>query len=716
MSRPIFSPSWHNVADLRPRLVAGARMQRHVYRGQTWYVVQDRAGRRNHRLNAAAYAFVARMDGETPVQVLWERLGREMPPDAIPTQVEVVDLLMQLHAADLLHVDVTPDAATLFTRYRKRRSQPWKQWLLNPVALKLPLLDPDAFLARWSPRVAWLFSRRGFLLWLCVVPPALVLAIRHGAELTDNLQDRVLSASNLLLLALVFPLIKALHELGHGFATKAWGGSVHEMGVMLLAFAPAPYVDASAASAFPSKERRAVVGAAGMLVETFVAALALYVWLAVEPGLVRALAFNVMVIAGVSTLIVNGNPLLRYDGYYILCDLIEMPNLAQRAQRYLAYLADRYLFGARDAEVPAESSAEKRWLVFYGIASWCYRVFVSISIILFVAGEFFIFGTLIAIWASFSLLGLPLWKAIQHLRNSPSLQHRRRHAKRVALGLAIGVAAFLFVVPLPLRTQAEGVVWLPEQAIVRAGANGFFQRWLVEPSAAVRTGLPVLAMEDPLLAAELEVARAKAAEARAKYTVEQFSNPAKAEVLRKQLEHAENALAHVEEKYARLVVVAGIDGTLIVPTPQDMPGQFFKKGDLLGYVLDRQHYIARVVVPQDNVDLVRSRLRSVQLRLADSLYRVHAAKVLREVPGGTDELPSAALGSTGGGPIATDPRDSRGVKTIDRVFVFDIQLPAEVSPSAFGEHVHVRFDHASEPLAQQIYRRVRQLFLTRLHA
>ena len=146
----------------------------------------------------------------------------------------------------------------------------------------------------------------------------------------------MLSAQNLLLLWLVFPVIKLLHELGHAYAAKAGGGEVHEMGMMLLVFMPVPYVDATAAGGFRSKWRRALVGAAGMLVELFIASLCMFVWVLVEPGVMRAVAFNVMLIAGVSTVVFNGNPLLRFDGYYILSDLIEIPNLAHARQPVLA--------------------------------------------------------------------------------------------------------------------------------------------------------------------------------------------------------------------------------------------------------------------------------------------------------------------------------------------------------------------------------------------
>jgi putative peptide zinc metalloprotease protein len=714
MARSLFSQSWHSVAELRPRLLPGARVHRHVYRGQPWYVLQDQGGGRYHRCSAGAYALIARMDGRTPVQALWDEACRGAG-DGMPTQNDVVELLVQLHAADLLQTDMTPDAAALFERYRKRRDQTWKQWLMNPMALKLPLVDPDAFLERWAARLAWLAGPAGAALWLAAVVPALVLAAQHWSELGGNLSDQILSAKNLLVMALVFPLVKAAHELGHGFATKIWGGEVHEMGLMFLVFAPVPYVEASAASAFPSKRRRAVVGAAGMLVEVFLAAAALWVWLAVEPGLVRAVAFNVMLIAGVSTLVVNGNPLLRYDAYYILADLIEMPNLAQRAQRYVSYLCDRWLFGAREAEAPAESPAEKRWLVFYAIASWCYRVFITVSIILFIAGQFFIFGVLVAAWGALALFGLPLWKAARHVLQSPTLHRRRSRAIRTAAGLAAGLAILLCAVPLPMRTQAQGVVWLPDQALLRAGGSGSFERWLVEPGTRVARGTPVLALEDPLLRAELAVAQAKLDETAARYRVDQFADPVKAQIELQQLEQDRRVLERAAERYARLVVRADADGVLVAPRPQDMAGQYFKQGELLGYVLDRSQFIARVVVQQDDIDLVRTRLRGAELRLADAPAQAHRAAVIREMPGGVDELPSAALGPHGGGAIPVDPRDANGVKTLERVFVFDLQLPAEAAPKAFGERVHVRFDHGGEPLAAQGYRRVRQLFLSRFN-
>lgn len=710
MPRQPFSPSWHSVANLRPRLMPYAVVQRVVFRGRPWYVVQDQTGGRVYRLSTAAYALIAGMDGEHTVQTLWERANASDSRDAC-TQPEVVDLLVQLHAADLLQTDTPPDSGDAMNRHRRKRHDMLRQWLLNPMSIKLPLFNPDALLTRLMPWVGWCFGRWGALLWLLAVVPGVVLAAQHWHELTLNLSDRVLSSSNLAVMFAVYPLVKLLHELGHGLAVKRWGGAVRELGLMFLIFAPVPYVEASASAAFPSKYRRALVAAAGMLVELFLAAVALQVWLMAEPGVLRAVAFNVMVIGGVSTLMVNGNPLLRYDGYYILADLVEIPNLAQRGQAWWAWLLDRYAFGSHDAVRPDESLAEQRWLFFYTPLAWAYRTFVTVSVIFLVATKYFIVGVIMACWSAFSLLVVPWRKGWKHLRSSAALHRvRSRAMRRAGITLACVLGAALLI-PLPLHTHAQGVVWLPDTAMLHAGESGFFNQWLKNPESQVHQGEPLYLLDNPQLHAELEVDRAKRDQAQARYDAEQFTDPVKARVSGRQLEEAQDVLHRAELKQARLVGEARSSGRLIAPTAQDMPGRYYKKGELIGYVLDDDQLMVRVIVRQDDIDLVHQRLRGISLRLSDSPGATHDSRLVRSFPGAVDELPTAALGMGAGGEIPTQPNDANGVKTIQRVFIVDVALPRDAVP-AFGERVQVRFDHGYESLAQQAFRRLRQVFLS----
>ncbi len=197
------------------------------------------------------------------------------------------------------------------------------------------------------------------------------------------------------------------------------------MGIMLLVFMPVPYVEASAAYAFRNKYHRMVVGAAGIMTELFLAAIAMVVWVLVEPGAVRSIAFNVMVISGVSTLLFNGNPLLRFDAYYVLSDFLEIPNFGTRSNQQLGYLLKRYLLGVKNNPPPARSSGEAVWLVTYSVASFFYRMFIMVVIALFVAGKFFIIGVLLAIWSIYGFLVHPTFKVAKGLMMDGEIKRKR---------------------------------------------------------------------------------------------------------------------------------------------------------------------------------------------------------------------------------------------------------------------------------------------------
>lgn len=708
---PLQSSQWYRVATLRPRLLARARLHRHRYRGELWYLLQDPASNKVHRFTPAARLILAAMDGRRSVHDLWQLAQRHLGEDA-PTQDEILQLLGQLHGADLLQTDVTPDAIEVFERgEREGRAKTRRSWA-NPMAVRIPLVDPGAFLDRFVPWWRRLWGTAGALLWLAVVIPALVLLPQHWPELTHNLSDRVLEADNLLLLVLVFPVIKALHELGHATATRAGGGEVHDMGLMLLVLMPVPYVDASSATVLRSRWSRALVGAAGMMVEIFVAALAFYLWRTVEPGVVRALCFNVMLVAGVSTLIFNGNPLLRYDAYYILADLIEIPNLAQQSARYWGYLAERYLLRVPDASSPANSRSERLWFLFYGLASTIYRLFVTIAIALFISTRFFFIGVVLALWAIVMMALMPIVRVVRHMQAKPSLRERRRRVLVFGGALVTALAAFIVAVPVPMRVQAEGVVWLPEQAALHAGANGFFGRFEAEPGSVVKAGQPLLASFDPTLDARLRTLEARVVEMEANYLLEFVNDRARADIALDQLELEREALRRDRLRANGLHVAAGVDGVFAVVRPQDMPGRYFHQGEVLGYVLGSAKPVVRVLIEQSVVDGVAVGTRAVEMRAAGDAGRIVTGRIVRQVPAGSDESPSAALLTPSGGRIAADPRDPQGRRTLEPVFQIDVEPDAPIGAAGlYGQRVNVRFELEPEPLGRQWYGGLRRLFL-----
>ena len=709
----LHSNLWYRVANLKPQLRCHAEIRRHHYRGQRWYILQDRASGSAHRFSPAAHCFIAQMDGKRTVNDIWETVIRQLG-DTAPSQEQAIQLLGQLHANDLLQCEIPPDDAELFSRHKQHKQSRLKQRLSAPLSIRIPLVDPERFLARWQHLVRPLFTPAGLVIWLAVIGLAILLAGQHWTEITSDIFNRVTTPQNLLLMVLTYPLVKLLHELGHAFATHIWGGEVHEMGIMLIALMPLPYVDASAATAFEDKRRRMLVGAAGMLVELFLAALALFVWINVEPGIVSALCYNIMLIGSISTLIFNGNPLLRFDGYYILADAIEIPGLGTRSSKYIGYLLQRYLFGASDLQSPARARGEAAWFLGYGIASFIYRMAIMFFIMLYVAGKFFIIGTVLALWAVATQIILPLWRNISFLFKNPALQAKRGRVITTTGLLCTLLAWLLFFMPAPLQTRVEGVVWVPEKSELRIGASCFVSRLAALPGAQVSKGDAILECEDPLLEAQAAISAARLRELKASYLSVMQDDKVKAEGIKAEIATAKKELALLHEQLDEMVLHSQANGRLVIPGAQDLQGRFVHKGDVLAYVTGTAINNARVAVTQNDINLVRERTREVEVRLAGNIEQVVPAIIKREVPAATDQLPSRALGTAGGGRIAVDPLDENGLTALEKVFQFELALAEPASSEYFGQRVYVRFDHGSEPLASQWQRSLRQLFLERL--
>ena len=709
MTESMFSSSWYRIAGLKPRLRSHVQISRHHYRGRLWYVLQDRSSSQNHRFTPEVYFVLSLMDGERNFQAIWNLVLEQLGDDA-PTQDEMVKLFGQLHSSDLLLCDVPPDTLELFQRFEKKQKVKWKQKFSSPLSIRFSLWDPDDFLERWLflilPFAGWL----GKLIWMGVIAIAAVLTASNWPDLSMGVADRIMAPSNLLLLFFIYPVVKFFHELGHAFSAKVWGGEVHEMGVMLLVFMPIPYVDASSAWSFRDRKKRVVVGAAGMGVELFLAALALFVWLSVEQGMVRAIAYNIMLIGGVSTLFFNGNPLLRFDGYYIFSDLIEIPNLSSRANNYIGYLFQRYLFSVQ-LNSPASCTGEKIWFICYGIASFVYRMVISFTIILFVAGKFFFMGIIFALWAVFSMIILPLYKQLRFLFTSPAIQRHRLRAITTSFSLLTILLCFLFFYPVSLSSYAEGVIWLPEQAKVRAQTEGFILKIHAQPYSMVEQGDILMEMEDPLLTSKQKILQYRIDELKAQYKAAWIEDQVQAQILKEQIDVTKVELAQVNERVDKLVLFSPSDGQFVASRTEDLMGSFLNKGDLAAYIVNFPVTTIRTVVTQDDIGLVRKLTQSVQVRLADNIKTLYDANIIREVPAASDTLPSPALGYMGGGLIPVDPSSGEGDKAFEPVFHIELEFPAEANARYLGERVYVRFDFGSEPLALQWFRLARQLFL-----
>lgn len=426
----------------------------------------------------------------------------------------------------------------------------------------------------------------------------------------------------------------------------------------------------------------------------------------------HAIAYNVMLIGGVSTLLFNGNPLLRFDGYYVFSDWIEIPNLGSRATRHLGYLVQKYLFGVKDAEQVTSIRAERNWFILYGIAAFIYRMFIMFAIIAYIAGRFFIVGVVMAIWAITTQMLLPLSKSISFLANGPKLRSNRPRAILTTLGLLVAALGLLFVMPAPSATIVEGVTWPSEQAQVRVGTNGFVTGISVDTNDKVQTNATIVTVDDPFLHAQMNLMDAELAGLEIQRTALTRSDRVEAALIAAEIELRSSDKDRLQQQIDELVVKAPRDGFAVLPRGVDLKGRYVLKGSVIGYVLAPQDtQTVRVVVGQNDVDLVRNDTQSVSVIPVEWGTKPYPATILREVPGATNQLPTPALGLAGGGKVPVDPADGTGVRTLQRYFEFEVILSEALDEPLLGRRVRVRFDHGYEPLGFQAYRSLRQLFL-----
>ena len=714
MSRSLFSSSWYRVANLKPRLRSHTRIHRQVYRGRIWHILQDPQSGRFHSLSELSNLMVCLMDGRRTMQEIWEAAGLRAPDDPA-TQDETIQLLAQLHSADLLQGEFPPDFEEMAERSETANRRRMMAQLRNPMAVRIPLFDPDRLLTRIAPLVRPVFTLPGFLAWLALVLVGLTLAILHWPELTSDVADRVLTAESFAVLLCVYPIVKSLHEVGHALATKAWGGEVHEVGVMLLVFIPVLYVDASASAAFKEKRRRLVVGAAGIIVEMALAAIATILWVKGTPGLARSVAFNVMLIGGVSTLLFNGNPLLRFDGYYIFSDLVEIPNLGTRASAYVFYLIQRHLFGVDELETPVAAPSERKWLLGYAILSFIYRMMVSLGIAVFLATKLVAVGLVMALWSAFAILVLPVWKGLNYLSNSPRLEGRRRRAIGLTAGIAAVAATLLFLIPLPYSTVAEGVVIVPDQAEIRSKTEGFVSRVAAGSGDTVAPQQTLVSLEDPILDAKVDVMQAEIGESEERLDAVRMVDRVQAEMFEEQGAHLRDRLAALQKQRDDLQVRADAGGRFVIARAEDLPGRFVRRGELVGYVVSDTAPVVRLLAPQSDVDLIRQGGTVAEARLAEHPSRALPARVLRAAPAAQNDIPSLALTTRGGGSIALDPGQTKRPQALFSYFQVDVEIEAPTGSERLGSRVYVRFRHPNQPIAWRVLRSARQFFLGQFH-
>ncbi|MBX3406528.1 MAG: PqqD family peptide modification chaperone [Phycisphaeraceae bacterium] len=707
--RPTFSPFWHRVRLMKPRLRPHVQITRQQYRGRRWHVVHDPTSNQFYRLNPIAQDFVGMLDGTRGVEEAW-RASLQKFGDMAPTQNEVIQLISQLYSANLLACDTTPETDQLLRRGRERIKKKVAAQAIGIMYFKIRMFNPDRLLTLAEPIIRPILNIWGFLAWCVLLVAALVTVLPEWDRLAQGFDDLRGDPSQWIWVGIVFVITKAIHEFGHGVLCKRFGGQVPEFGIMLLVLFPSPYVDASACWAFPSKWKRVAVGAGGMIFELAVASVAAFVWVSGQPGdLATKLAYNAMLTASISTVLFNANPLMRFDGYYILADWLEVPNLAQRSNKMLMHLMQKYVYRLRNLTAPSSLRGEQAILITYGLAALAYRIFLFITITLYVMGKFFAIGLLLAVWTASAWFIIPIGKFLHWHASSPQHSEHRLRGWGISCAMIALVVIALGMVPFPDRRRGEGIVESLDRTTVYFLSEGFIDIVHKRAGDHVEAGEAIVTFINPELEKRADAVLAQLEE----FQVQERSARAAGEIggvqiALERIRVAQENLDEVRRMQDDLVVRAPHAGVIAGMDLESRRGGFLKRADPVCEVVDPSRLRVVAVMEQRQAAWLFEGRETVGLPVSVRFYSSPSTLIegigIPSVEAGQKIMPSAALTFVGGGRAEPEMRDESGRVTKRPWFPVRIEAenPADLIAAAFpGERVKVRFDLPPRPLAAQ---------------
>ena len=706
---------------LRPDLV----VQPQFYEGMTHYVIKDPIALKYFRFKVEEYFLLEQFNGKNSLLDVKRAFEKKYRPQTISID-DLIRFASQLHEAGIAQID-TPDQAKVLIQ--RRRKNQWKrvwQFLANILYIKIPIIDPERMLTGMYPYFRWVYTRAFITISVGVMLAALTLVVSQWDDFYSKLPEfqQFFNWYTIVYFWCSLAIVKVIHEFGHGLTAKHFGGEVHEMGMLFLVLTPALYCDVTDCWLLPSKWKRIWISAAGIYVECFLAALATFVWFNTQPGLLNSLMLATMFICSVNTILFNANPLLRYDGYYVMSDWLEIPNLRIKSTQFFVYLFQEKVLGL---EIPVQNymPRSRRFLfVSYAVCSYLYRWVVTFSILYFLSQFLEPYGLksisyMIATASLIPLLGMPLFQVAKFV-NQPGRMRKVKKARAAGFfAVTAAIIAGVLLIPTPLRVQGTLVLKPAAPSIVYPEVEGQLVKLHVRDGDPVKKGDVLATLSNlPKMRERLVL-------------TEQFdANMAKSDVYVKALSIADHGLAEqyhdnalalnpavekVNEQIAKLTITARRDGFALGMPHPETTGQWLKPGEkALCEVADPRKLEAHLILDQSDVDLVRldrdDGLPKAWVKINGDSEHTRKSYVEQVARRNREEVPPE-LSNLAGGEIATKPDQKTGTaKPLTAVYEVIIPIDNPDLKLQVGQRGFAKIDGGYCTLGWWIWRAITKTF------
>lgn len=682
--------------------------------GESCYVLEDPVNSKFYSIGIAEYSFLSCLDGNTTVANALSLIARTQPNRAL-TEHEVAAVCRWLIENDLASTAASRTDGGLAKPADTEHAARWQKW--HPLYTKIPLCFPDRLFDKLTPWMRGLFSVPAFVV-------ALVLALVATFNVCVQ-WDRffaatacVLSPSRWTLLALCWLCLKILHEISHGVVCKKYRGSVHEAGAIFVLLAPLAYVDVTSSWRFRSKWQRIFTAAAGMYFEIIIASIAALVWARTAPGILNDICFNVVFMAGIATLVFNANPLMRFDGYYILADLIDIPNLYTDGQSFARDLCRRHLLGM-SGKPSTGSPSRDMFILCYGIASFCWRQFITLGLILVAATMFDGAGIIIAAVAAVMWIVVPVTQFGMNACFGTEWDSARRiRCALVVVPIVLMLSYAANTIPWPGIIRAPAIVDYSPLSIVRAGSSGFVRHIYVSSGRSVEKGQLVAKLENDELTSELHDLALSILQSKLRARgFEQREELAAYQAESKQLDSLEIKHREKQREVAQLSIVAPCSGRVILRNAKSLLGTYATVGTEIVSIGHENRKELRIAIRQDDVQAFRGSLGAdIDVRLP-GIGRLKC-ELVRLNPRASVEPSHPSLCASFGGPL--NVRERPRSETNGTEHTFELLSPrfrgivglseTESSQLRVGQRGVAWLANGNESIAEHLIRKVKDQF------
>lgn len=597
---------WRQVVlTLRPNLTFETR----TIKNSEYIVIEDIVRGKFFQVGSDEHQIIAAIDGKRSIEQIVNELGHGSQPtdqDEQNTQslahrgAAVAQWLVQ---SNLAYSDAMDSASRLDAQQRSL-NRAKLMGLINPISIKTKLFNPNKLLQTIQPWCDWCFHWVATAVWLLLGLVAAWVTLTSWSDLSAA-SVGILSGDRWIWMLLMWLLLKVVHETAHGVACKRYGGDVPEAGVLFLLFTPMAYVNVTSMWRFSNRWQRIIVAAAGMYVELFISFVSLIVWNQTD-GSIADIAFQVFLMASVTTILFNANPLMRFDGYFILSDLLNIPNLYTKGTKWFSDRFKHLFLGIpKSTDICADD--EIRVVAAYGSLAFFWKISISLGLIIASSVLFQGAGIVLAAIGTVLWFGMPIMQQYQQLFG-PNAKHAinvPRAAVSSGLSLLFVIGMFTFL-RAPSIKSAPAIVQFGDETIVRAGADGFIDEILVADGQHVQQGEPLIRMSNPQLSMDVDHLHRQAKEAKIQSRIHQQEH--EFSLAQSFQQNYLSLVEQAEEKQKQadaLVIRAEFDGFAFKRGLANSGGSFAKRGTALLTLAKREQKEVLVSVDQKDLESLR---------------------------------------------------------------------------------------------------------------